>query len=76
MTPRAALVWQAAKATTVKLLYGQAFRAPSEYQLTYPAGSGTGVANPNLKPESISTYELALEQDFHQGVWLGLGISQ
>ena len=69
VTPRAALVWQAAKATTVKLLYGQAFRAPSEYQVTYPAGSGTGLANPDLKPESIATYELVLEQDFQQGLF-------
>jgi outer membrane receptor protein involved in Fe transport len=68
LTPRAALVWQAAKATTVKLLYGEAFRAPSQYQLEYPAGSGTGVANPKLKPESIATYELVLEQDFQQGL--------
>lgn len=74
VTPRAALVWQAAKATTVKLLYGQAFRAPSEYQLTYPAGTGTGVANPNLKPESISTYELVLEQDFQQGLFSRLSV--
>ena len=68
-TPRAALVWQAAKATAVKLLYGQAFRAPSEYELAYPAGSGAGLANPKLKPESIATYELVLEQDFRQGLF-------
>jgi iron complex outermembrane receptor protein len=67
-TPRAALVWQAARATTVKLLYGQAFRAPSEYEVTYPAGSGTGLANPKLKSEKISTYELVLEQDFQRGL--------
>jgi iron complex outermembrane receptor protein len=74
LTPRAALVWQATKATTVKLLYGEAFRAPSEYQLTYSAGSGTGPANPNLKPESISTYELVLEQDFQQGLFGHLSV--
>jgi iron complex outermembrane receptor protein len=68
-TPRAALVWQAAKATTVKLLYGQAFRAPSEYEITYPAGSGTGLANPKLSSESIATYELVLEQDFQRGLF-------
>jgi iron complex outermembrane receptor protein len=74
VTPRTALVWQATKATTLKLLYGEAFRAPTEYESTYPAGSGTGSANPNLKSEGISTYELVAEQDFQQGLFGRLSV--
>jgi iron complex outermembrane receptor protein len=66
-TPQASLLWSATKQTTLKLLYGQAFRAPSEYQRTYPGGSGSGVDNLSLKPEEITTYELVLEQDFRHG---------
>ena len=73
-TPRAALVWKATPQTTVKLLYGQAFRAPSQYEDTYPAGSGTGVANPNIKPEQITTYELVTEQDFRHGLFGRLSV--
>ena len=67
-TPQASLIWSATKETTLKLLYGQAFRAPSEYERTYPGGSGTGVDNLSLKPEQITTYELVLDQDFHHGL--------
>jgi outer membrane receptor protein involved in Fe transport len=50
------------------LLYGEAFRAPSEYERTYPGGSGSGVDNLSLKPEQITTYEFVLDQDFHHGL--------
>jgi iron complex outermembrane receptor protein len=67
-TPRASLIWNATKQTTLKLLYGQAFRAPSEYERTYPGGSGSGVDNLSLKSEQITTYELVLDQDFRHGL--------
>ncbi|MGH7803957.1 MAG: TonB-dependent receptor plug domain-containing protein, partial [Candidatus Binatia bacterium] len=34
-SPRAALIWAATKTTTVKLLYGEAFRAPNLYEQYY-----------------------------------------
>ncbi len=55
--PRLALVWDAAYDLTAKLLYGQAFRAPSfneQYGIN-PVANG----NPNLKPETIRTLEAA-----------------
>ncbi|MFZ2853935.1 MAG: TonB-dependent receptor [Rhodocyclaceae bacterium] len=55
--PRLALVWDAAQQLTAKLLYGQAFRAPSfneQYGIN-PVANG----NPNLKPETIRTLEAA-----------------
>jgi len=56
--PRVALVWDASLDVTAKLLYGKAFRAPafSEYYGVNPVANG----NSTLKPETISTLELAL----------------
>lgn len=55
--PRLALVWDATLDLTAKLLYGQAFRAPSfaEQYTINPVTNG----NPNLKPETIRTLEAA-----------------
>lgn len=53
--PRLALVWDATQELTVKLLYGQAFRAPSfneQYGLN-PVVNG----NPALRPETVRTLE-------------------
>ena len=58
--PRAAIIYHPAEQTTLKLLYGSAFRAPTVYELHY--GSH---ANPDLNPEAISTYEIVLEQYTH-----------
>lgn len=68
-SPRAALVWAATDQTTAKLVFGEAFRAPSEYQRTYPAGSATGPPDPNLSPETITTYEGVVEHDFRHGLF-------
>jgi iron complex outermembrane receptor protein len=56
--PRAALIYTPRKATTLKFLYGNAFRVPSFYELYY-AGMAS-VAATNLKPETIRSLE---------GVW-------
>ncbi len=56
--PRLAVVWDANIDLTAKLLYGEAFRAPSfteQYGIN-PVSNG----NPKLKPESIKTLEAAL----------------
>jgi iron complex outermembrane receptor protein len=51
----------------VKLLYGKAFRVPSPYELYYEDGI-TSMANPNLEPETIDTYELILEQQLNKEI--------
>jgi len=56
--PRIALVWDASLDLTAKLLYGQAFRAPSfneKYSINNPVRQG----NPNLRPETNQTVEAA-----------------
>lgn len=56
--PRVALVWETAYNLTSKLLYGRAFRPPSFSEL-YVINNPVGLGNPNLKPESIESMELA-----------------
>ena len=60
-SPRAALIWQAAPATTLKALYGRAHRAPNAYERDYDDGFAQ-IANPALKGESIDTLELVADQ--------------
>jgi iron complex outermembrane receptor protein len=54
-SPRAALVATRGP-STLKLLYGEAFRAPNEYERYYYQ------AAPSLRPESIRTAEAVLER--------------
>ena len=60
--PRLALIYAPTDRATVKLIYGEAFRAPNNYELYYTAAGLGLTANPNLKPETIRTYELSYEQ--------------
>jgi outer membrane receptor protein involved in Fe transport len=62
INPRAALIFSPWEKTTFKLLYGQAFRAPSDFELYYDAPGNE--ANPALKPETVKTTELVWEQYF------------
>jgi iron complex outermembrane receptor protein len=62
LNPRVGLIYSPWEKTTFKLLYGQAFRAPNDYELYYEAPSSNQAPNPKLKPETIRTYELAYEQ--------------
>ena len=56
--PRLALVWDTAYNLTSKLLYGQAFRPPSFAEL-YNINNPVAQGNPNLKPETNQSLELA-----------------
>lgn len=61
LNPRAALIYALGERTTLKALYGHAFRAPNAYERFYfPAQRTQG----ELEPEKIRTYELALEHHF------------
>lgn len=65
--PRLGLVYRPWRATTLKLLYGTAFRAPNTFETAYTccAGSTPWIGNSGLKPERIETYELVLEQSLN-----------
>ncbi len=57
--PRAGLVIRPRSRWTIKLLYGSAFRAPTNFEL-YNTGP-TRIPNPGLKPEKERTVEVGLE---------------
>jgi outer membrane receptor protein involved in Fe transport len=59
-SPRLALIWQAAPATSLKALYGRAHRAPSSFERDYN-DAPSQVFNPTLKGESIDTLELVAD---------------
>ncbi|GAM09078.1 iron-regulated outer membrane virulence protein [Geobacter sp. OR-1] len=56
INPRVGLVWSFLESADLKLLYGQAFRAPN-FQELYNINNPVVVGNPNLKPERIETFE-------------------
>ncbi len=71
VNPRLALVWDASLNTTMKFLYGQAFRAPSFNEL-YGVNNPVFTGNPTLQPETIKTIEMAVAWQLPQK---GLGIN-
>ncbi|MBM3308133.1 MAG: TonB-dependent receptor [Candidatus Eisenbacteria bacterium] len=60
-SPRLSLVWSPTTRTVAKLIYGGAFRAPSPYELYYHDGMQTQKPNPDLGPESVTSYEAVVE---------------
>ncbi len=60
LNPRLALVWSARHDLNAKLLYGQAFRAPSFAEL-FNQNNPVVLGNADLDPETIATLELALD---------------
>ncbi|MYN04892.1 TonB-dependent receptor [Pseudoduganella sp. DS3] len=59
--PRLALIAEVAQGTTVKAIYGSAFRAPNSYEMFYGIdGQGGQLANPELGRERIRSHELSL----------------
>jgi outer membrane receptor for ferrienterochelin and colicins len=60
--PRFALVLRPVEATTVKLLYGSAFRAPNIYELSYDDAGLTQKAPAALASERTTSLEVSAEQ--------------
>jgi outer membrane receptor protein involved in Fe transport len=60
LNPRLGLIYRMSDRTVGKLLYGTAFRPPNAFESHY-SFTGLYAANPNLQPESITTYEAVLE---------------
>lgn len=56
INPRAGIINRPNEQLTLKLLYGNAFRAPTNFEL-YAAPTGVRIQNLDLKPEKIQTYE-------------------
>lgn len=77
VNPRGGIVFRPGETTTIKLLYGEAYQAPSPYNAYAGFGAFDGdtdsdglydggyfhLPNPDLEPEELKTYELGLIQD-------------
>ncbi|MCP4701369.1 MAG: TonB-dependent receptor [Gammaproteobacteria bacterium] len=61
--PRLALVYRPKEKTALKLLYGEAFRAPT-FGETDVMNNSVVIGNPDLKPEKSRTWELIWMQQF------------
>jgi len=59
--PRLGLIYGPFAKTTLKFLYGSAFRAPNAFELYYQDGYSS-IPNPRLLPETIRTAEVVVEQ--------------
>lgn len=70
--PRLALVWQATPQLTAKLLYGEAFRAPSYLELHLTTSANP--PNPALKPERSKTLEASLSWLATRDLRLGINL--
>ncbi len=57
VSPRFSWVQELANQQSIKLLYGEAFRAPSEVELNLVATSAL-VGNPDLTPETVKTLDV------------------
>ena len=64
LNPRGAVIYSPLDQTTLKFIYGRAFRAPNVYELYYNDGGLTAKANPDLDPETIDAYQVVVEQYF------------
>lgn len=69
LNPRLGLIWNPRDDTTMKLLYGSAFRAPNAMERFYDIFS-TWEANPNNSEEHIKNYEAAVEWKSPQDIKL------
>lgn len=73
LNPRAALVWNINDRLTGKVLYGQAYRAPSFLE-QYQQHNQLFIGNPNLQPETIATTELAFDYRPFDSLRTGLNL--
>jgi outer membrane receptor for ferrienterochelin and colicins len=60
-SPRVALIYNPSTATSVKLLFGRAFRPPNQYERFYATNYPVQRPNPDLRPETIETYEIVVD---------------
>lgn len=71
VNPRLALVWSTSRNLTTKLLYGEAFRAPS-FAETRVSSNPVFLGNPELDPEELKSYEVAFDYRPTYGLTLNL----
>lgn len=67
LNPRLALIFTPSPRTTLKAMYGSAFRAPNAYELYY-GDNISQKTNDALQPETIRTCELVWEQQLSKNL--------
>ncbi len=70
ISPRAAVIARVTRDDNIKMRAGEAFRAPSDYELYYVAPGGQ-LSNPNLSPEHEYSAEIEYSHRFST-TWSGL----
>ena len=71
--PKLAVVYKPFDNTTLRTSAGQSFRGPTVYELftSYVSGSNTYNGNPDLKPETVQSWDAEITQ----GLWRGAKFS-
>lgn len=72
--PRLGLIFNPRPRTSLKVLYGTAFRAPSAYELYYGDGGSSHKGNPDLNPETIRTWEVVWEEFIGRGIQTSVSV--
>jgi iron complex outermembrane receptor protein len=67
-SPRGALIVNPMRSSTLKFLYGEAFRVPTFYERYYEDPATDYKVNNDLQPEQVKTYEVVWEQDVAENV--------
>jgi outer membrane receptor for ferrienterochelin and colicin len=67
--PRLALIYNPFPKAALKLLYGEAYRAPNAYELLYESEAARSKGD--LRPETIRTGEVVWEQNLGDHLFLG-----
>ncbi|MFZ6017818.1 MAG: TonB-dependent receptor plug domain-containing protein [Nitrospirota bacterium] len=75
-SPKAALVYKPFEKTTLRTSIGKAFRPPTIYELyrtwTWVPTGITYAGNPDLKPETTTSWDVGVEQDLWKGAKAGV----
>ena len=73
LSPRLAAVYSYSEASSLKLLYSEAFRIPNMYEAFYES-VGSHKRNPDIKPEKIRAIELAWGHSFSENFYGSLSV--
>ncbi len=68
--PKLSLVFRPTHATTYRTSIGKAFRAPNLFEFfgTAQIGGDAFAGNPDLKPETVTSWELGIDHHFRNGI--------
>ncbi len=69
LSPKLSMVYKVFKYTTLRASVGESFRPPTIYELyrTWTSWGTTYKSNPFLKPETVWTYEVGIQQSLFEG---------